>query len=301
MVYMLVGKLSANGKRGINLNKQRFLTELKRLLVFMTDSDRELTIAQYAERFEAVGEEGEAALLESLGSPTKVAISLSRGYEPGSIASEQKQKKALRAATEAARAVKSRREAEEDELPEHLREFEEDTLAPSAALGEELADDDPVAMILRSLDQDFADEEADGEEENGEPEEDFYEEPAAPTIVYKRLHRPMPVGLGASVLTLVLLVAGLPLAALTLALIAVALLPGAAGILAAGLSAIAALWCVEQLANALLLFGLAFLLLGLALVLLWLGLRLDIRLVKLYARLVYALCDAFLGKKEAVE
>jgi len=111
----------------------------------------------------------------------------------------------------------------------------------------------------------------------------------------------MPVGLGAVLLSLILLVVGLPLAGLLLVCMAVFLLPGLAGILCAGLSAIAALWCISQLANALLLFGLGFLFLGLGLVLFWLGLRLDIRLVKLYIKGVAVLCDALLGKKVAVE
>ncbi len=267
------------------MNKQRFLTELKRLLVFMTDGDRELTIARYSEMFDAAGDGGEEAVLEKLGSPTKLAISLSRGYEPGQVTAEHKQKKALREATKAARTVKSRLHGVEDFIPG--TQFDGD-------------EDDPVAVILRSLDQDFSDEEEADEEEELLPEEPEEELPA-PVVVYKRLRRPMPVGLGATLLTLILLVLGLPLAVLTAALLLLWLSPGAAGIVCAGLSAIAALWCIAQLADALLLFGLGFLLLAVGLILLWLGLRLDIRLVKLYIQGVNALCDALLGKKEAVE
>ncbi len=268
------------------MNKQRFLTELKRLLVFMTDSDRDLTIARYADMFDAAGEAGEEAVLEKLGSPTKLAISLSRGYEPGQVTAEHKQKKALREATKAARTVKSQLHGIEDFTPG--TQFDSD-------------ENDPVAMILRSLDQDFAEEEPEEEEEEEQPEEEPPAAPPEPVVVYRRLHRPMPVGLGATLLTLILLVLGLPLAALTLALLAVGLLPGGASLVCAGLSAIAALWCIAQLADALLLFGLAFLLLAVGLVLLWLGLRLDIRLVKLYIQGVNTLCDGLLGKKEAVK
>lgn len=271
------------------MNKQRFLTELKRLLVFMTDSDRDLTIARYSDMFDAAGDEGEEAVLEKLGSPTKLAISLSRGYEPGQVTAENKQKKALREATEAARAAKQK--------AHDLGDYSPSSLFEKAQSEEEL---DPVDMILRSLDQDFSDEE-EPEKEEAPPEEEPEEEIPVPVVVYKRLHPPMPVGLGGTLLGLILLVLGLPLAALTLALVILCLTPGGAGIACAGLSAIAALWCIAQLADALLLFGLGFLFLAVGLVLLWLGLRLDIRLVKLYLLGVNALFDALLGKKEAVE
>lgn len=266
------------------MNKQRFLTELKRLLVFMTDSDRDLTIARYADMFQAAGEDGEQALIEKLGSPTKLAISLSRGYEPGQLTSEHKQRQALREAEKTAKTVKSRLQGIDDYTPGTQFDGEEE---------------DPVAIILQSLEQDYSEEE---EPEEEEPEEIMEEEPEdEPVVIYRRLDRPMPVGLGATLLTLILLVIGLPLAAVGLVLMVVCLLPGAAGAVCAGLSAIAALWCIGQIANALLLFGLAFLFLGLGLVLFWLGLRLDIRLVKLYIHCVAILCDALLGKKVAVE
>ncbi|MCD7846407.1 MAG: hypothetical protein LUG57_11290, partial [Oscillospiraceae bacterium] len=67
------------------MNKQRYLAELQRLLVFMTEEDRELTVQRYGELFDAAGPEGEEALVKQIGSPTKAAISLSRGYEPGGL------------------------------------------------------------------------------------------------------------------------------------------------------------------------------------------------------------------------
>ncbi len=63
------------------MNKQRYLKELQQLLIFMTDEDREITVAHYAGLFDAVGEDGEEALADQLGSPTKAAIGLSRGYQ----------------------------------------------------------------------------------------------------------------------------------------------------------------------------------------------------------------------------
>ena len=67
------------------LNKQRFLSELQKLLVFMTDEDRDLVIERLEEMFELAGPEGENGVIGMLGSATRTAIRLSRGYEPGYI------------------------------------------------------------------------------------------------------------------------------------------------------------------------------------------------------------------------
>jgi hypothetical protein len=67
------------------LNKQRYLAELQQLLLFMSEEDRELTVHRYAALFDQAGEDGEAELIGTLGSPTKTAIQLSRGYEPGKV------------------------------------------------------------------------------------------------------------------------------------------------------------------------------------------------------------------------
>lgn len=272
------------------MNKQRFIAELKRLLVFMTDSDRELTIEKYSLLFDEAGEEKEQAVIERLGSPTKLAIQLSRGYVPGQISTEHRQRQVLREAEKAARTVKSSLHGIDDYIP-----------------GTQFDDDDPVNIIMRSLDDEYTA----GLEPEEEPirravsevprwAEEPDAEPEAP-VIYRRLDRPMPVGLGAVLLTLILLVLGIPLAAAAVCLVIVCVLPGAAALVCAFLSAVAALWCIAQLANALLLFGLAFVILALGLVLFWLGVRADVHIVKLYIRGVAALCDLLLGKKVAVE
>jgi uncharacterized membrane protein len=51
----------------------------------MSEEDRELTVHRYAALFDQAGEDGEAELIGTLGSPTKTAIQLSRGYEPGKV------------------------------------------------------------------------------------------------------------------------------------------------------------------------------------------------------------------------
>ena len=65
------------------MNKNQFLAELKRLLSYMTPEDRSAALDDYANRFDSAGEDGTSALLAEIGTPTKVAITLSRSYTPG--------------------------------------------------------------------------------------------------------------------------------------------------------------------------------------------------------------------------
>lgn len=275
------------------MNKQRFLTELRRLLIFMTESDRNLTVNQYAAMFDEAGEQGEQALLEQLGSPTKLAISLSRGYQPGQLTTETKQREVLKKAEDAAKAAKL----------EHLDE-DYDPLASE--------DNDPVAILMRSLDEpedepetepaEEPDESTEPEaEELGDEDDDVWGEDDEPLdLSYERVGASLPQGAGVTLLTVILLVIGVPLAALTLAVAAVWLIPGAAGLGASLLSGIAALWCLNYLADTLLVLGVAFVALALGLLLLWCGIWLDVHLVKLYVRGVQWLCGKLLGKKVRV-
>ncbi len=67
------------------MNKPQYLAELSRLLLFMTTDDREETVSRYEDLFDQAGPEGEDALLQRIGSPTRIAIRLSRDYAPGQI------------------------------------------------------------------------------------------------------------------------------------------------------------------------------------------------------------------------
>ena len=257
------------------MNKQRYLAELQRLLVFMTEEDRELVIRHYGDIFDAAGEDGEAALAEKLGSPTKSAISLSRGYEPGTIKNlpdlpraTEKPKAALTQTqddpwgdlpTFEVPTIKDESPAEEAE-PEPEAEDEAETTVPPAAPEEET--EFPVE----------------------EPEED-------------EIDRPMPFGLGVSLLTLILIAIGIPVAALFLGLMAVCLAPGVAALVGAFLAAVGGLWCLSYMADAVLMFGLAFLILAVGLLVLWGGIWLCSRLVLVYIAGVRWLCGELLGRK----
>ena len=67
------------------MNKQRYLAELRRLLVFMTEADKDAAVERFSLLFDAAGTEGEQALVDELGSPTKAAIGMSRKYAPGKV------------------------------------------------------------------------------------------------------------------------------------------------------------------------------------------------------------------------
>lgn len=262
------------------MNKQRFLAELRRLLVFMTEEDRELCIRYYTELFEDAGEEGEAELLEELGTPTKLAISMSRGYEPGSAA---EQYEAMRVQREQKKA-----EAEAEVMPD-IPSFED---VPEFRLPDEY---EPVA-VPPETDDATGDEYDPDDDFEYDPDDDFeaYIPEERPEIV-----RPMPLGVGIPLFTLGMIAVGLPLAALALLCLAVLLAPGCAAGFAAGLAAVGAMWCMTYMADALLLFGLAFLILAVALLILWGGVWCCVKIIGLYVRFVRWFAYSVMGQQEA--
>ena len=65
------------------MNKPQFLAELNQYLTFFTPDERAAVMASYMQRFDDAGEGGEAALIEELGTPMRVAIDLKRRQEAG--------------------------------------------------------------------------------------------------------------------------------------------------------------------------------------------------------------------------
>lgn len=259
------------------MNKQRYLAELRRLLVFMTEEDRELAIRHYGDIFDAAGEAGETALIEQLGSPTRAAIALSRNYEPGNIRNLPK------APASAAKPRAAFTQTQEDpwgDLPTFEVPILEEEPAEAPPVPAETKADAPAASPAS--------------EPEPLPEPDFPE----PETYYERS---MPLGAGIAVLVLVMIAIGVPLAAAALALIAVCLAPGAAGLVGAWLVFVGGLWCISYMADAVLIFGAALLVLAVGLVILWGGVWLASRLVRLYIRGVQWLCGELLGRKVTVD
>lgn len=255
------------------MNKQRYLGELQSLLVFMTEEDRELAIRHYGDIFDAAGEDRADELIRSFGSPTKSAIALSRGYEPGSI-------KNLPTSPVLVHAPKAR------PVPTPLPTFELPPLEENTT--EELPAEAEIAPTVVENAKPEAPTDSRKEESVPVPE------PEEPELYYERT---MPLGAGIALLVLVMAALGVPLAALVFALIAVCLAPGAAVVFGAYLAAVGGLWCLTYMADAILMFGLAFLILAVGLVLLWGGIWLASRLALLYVHGVQWLCGELLGRQ----
>ena len=63
-----------------HINQERYLAELDRLLGFMSSWDRQAALKKYRALFAAAADE--QALMDELGTPTKVAIALASSYVP---------------------------------------------------------------------------------------------------------------------------------------------------------------------------------------------------------------------------
>ena len=266
------------------MNKQRYLAELRRLLVFMSQEDAEETIRRYTDMFDAAGMEGEAALIDQLGSPTKAAIGLSRGYEPGK----------LNIPTPVV-TPQPGTAAEILDLPtekpagpwEDLPDFQ----LPGIS-GEDEAEDDNDEAAPAPV----------AEEEIPEPDLPRRIAPAKETPVpVTKIVRTMSLGLGIPLFIFVMIGLGVPVAAVFLAVMAAALVPGCAILFAAYLIAVGGLWCMGYMADAILLFGLAFVVLAAGILVLWFGIWVWIQLITVYSKGVRWLAGELLGRKVTVD
>ena len=255
------------------LNKQRYLAELQRLLVFMTEDDRSQTIRRYAELFDAAGPEGESELLSRIGSPTKAAIGLSRGYEPG------QPRRPLPGVQG------------ENKRPATLTQTQDDPWGdlPAFDLPDYIAEDAPE-------DAEPASDQA--ERRFSMPDLPAYTAPAEP-VRAPSVQRSIPLGLGIPLFALVVIGLGVPLAAALLAAAAALLVPGCAGLFGAYLTAVGGLWCLSFMADAILMFGAAFIVLALGIVLLFGGVWLDVKLARLYIRGLRWVGGELLGRRVA--
>lgn len=61
-----------------HINRQRYMAELSKLLTFVQKEDRQLILQHYNELLDNA--EDEQAMLDSFGSPTKLAVTISRDY-----------------------------------------------------------------------------------------------------------------------------------------------------------------------------------------------------------------------------
>lgn len=303
------------------MNKQQFLSELEKLLVFMTDEDCDLVIDRIGYMFDLAGPEGEEAIAGMLGSPTRTAIRLSRGYEPGYIPElpepEELTGQPVQPDPQPAEAAPDGTDAasEGEDLWEDLPAFElpdveadgfvavptEDEPAPDRPEEPKAPEDSiPEDEGLRSG----------GEEDtpalqyieprmisHGVPDYGGLPDGLAP--VREPPARYMPLWVGIPLFIIAILGLGIPLAPAAAVLFVVLPIPGVLLLIGGWLIFVGGLWCVAYIADAVMLFGAAFVCLGLGLMVLWLGLWLGVTIIKLYIRGIRALARVCLSRKEA--
>ncbi len=273
------------------MNKPQYLAELRLLLVFMTAADRDRTVARCAELFDQAGPDGTDGLIAAIGSPTRVSIRLSRTYAPGSLDLSSLDVQVPPAAVPEA----AEEDAAASEVVEGLPDLDVPPLVMDDLAGFAAMDDEPPEPPAEDEDAENA---SDGSRFVSVPPETF-EEPEADDGYGPEadIRRVMPLWAGVPLLILGEAAVGVPLALVCLALLPVLLLPGLALLLGTYIAAVGGLWCTGYIADAMMLFGLAFLILSAALLALWCGLRLDAGLVSLYVRGCRAFGRLTLGRK----
>lgn len=143
-----------------------------------------------------------------------------------------------------------------------------------------------------------ADPVSDSDTEDGGDELPYEDEEQPPAPVFHTV-RVMPLWVGVPLFILALAILVLPLTLIGILLIPALALPGLAGLLAAFLAFVGGLWCLSIIADAAVLFGLAFILLAIGLVVLWCGLWLDVTLLNGYISALSGLTHLTLGRKVA--
>ncbi len=307
------------------LNRQRYLAELQRLLGVMTEEDRQTAVQHYAALFDAAGEDGEAALAESLGSPTRAAVALTHGYKPGvltglppieTVIPEVEPEPEPQPATvpeeppsvvvPAVPASDNVRMPLWDGLPEYVLPTlpgEEKRPAPAPVIPAYTpASGTPASGAPASGAAAPAIALAEPEPESDTPpltrrERREAAERHARGAKRVRVERTMPLGLGIVLFVFIILALGLPLAVVFLTISAAALVPGAGVLTGAYLLAVGGLWSVAFMADACILFGCAAIVLAVGLVVFCAGLWIAVGLITLFVRFVRWLAGELLGRR----
>lgn len=288
------------------MNKQRYLAELRRLLVFMTDEDRDRTVRRYSYMFDAAGPEGEAALIAEIGSPTKAAIGLSRGYVMGSVKEPEPIPRAEPVPAPKPAPPQGEKASEEPwedipafELPEIVDETAAEVPAAEPVSGAEpespAPDTEPETEAAPAQENEPEPEPTAAKEASVSAAEEPPEEEVVPPAV--RVERSMPLWLGIPLFILVTAALVIPIAVVILVLAVVFLAPGCAVLFGAWLVFVGGLWCTGFMADAILLFGVCAIVLALGLLILFLGLWLDVKMIGGYGKAVKWLSGELLGRK----
>ena len=272
------------------LNKQRFIAELTQLLSFMAEHDRAAFLKQLNAKFDEVGPEGEAGLIARLGTPTALAIKVSRSYTPTAAPAKAEPEETEKPVQE------PEEETPQEPKPEQERETEQETSSGE----EQTPEPEPEPETAQEPEQKAEAEaeakteaeikvEAKAEGETAKPalSELFGGENPAPEIKQEQ-EKDKKASRGRGALITLTVTGGTMLLCVLLAACAVVFAPGAGGLCAAAVSVLAGLWASPVFTDALFLFGIAAIALALGVFLLFLAVWLIVAVVKpLVSGIVY--------------
>lgn len=160
----------------MDIDKKRYLMELKALISFMDADEKAATLGAYSRLFEKAGESGEEQLIEELGSPVRLVLKLEKSYRSGTFA-ETLQELEDRIAAESEAVEEEIFETEAEEAPAEEPEAEEIIEEEPAA--EEESAETLLPVILPEAEETAEETEEPLEEpEEAEPYTEEIEEPA---------------------------------------------------------------------------------------------------------------------------
>ena len=160
----------------MDIDKKRYLMELKALISFMDADEKAATLGAYSRLFEKAGESGEEQLIEELGSPVRLVLKLEKSYRSGTFA-DTLQELEDRIAAESEAVEEEIFETEAEEAPAEEPAAEE-IIEEEPATEEESAET-PLPVILAEAEETAEETEEPLEEpEEAEPYIEEIEEPA---------------------------------------------------------------------------------------------------------------------------
>lgn len=160
-----------------DINRQKFLAELGRLLTFRSEEERQDALAMYNKLFDDCTDE--QSLLALLSSPTRQAVLIARAYNAGQTPEDEEAKPPYAVVIDKLRETAQAREliADKDSSDDQISIFDE-TPAPAA---EEKEEPDETAAASESDETSAAeDETSESPEESEKVEEEKTEESIAP-------------------------------------------------------------------------------------------------------------------------
>ena len=270
------------------MNKQKYLAELSGLLSFLGEEDRRRVLDWCAARFDKAGAEGEAAVLEELGTPMRFVISLNRlgldevikpiEAEEAEETAEAEESAEEPETEEAAEETKAEETAEEEENAE-VSETEETAETEEA---EKMTTTELVAAVLAEPEEEEEKPEPEEESsvtdeieelpaeesaENGEAKEDAFPDLAEGLGMEPAEKKKISI-LGAIGFFILMIVPGIPLLALSILVLPLLVAPPVAFGYAGAVGVVAGMKTLGYIPDAMFVFGITLLIIGVAILVL---------------------------------